>query len=173
MILGVLIGRFQLPHCGHEALINEALRKCNHLAILLGSYSLFRTSKNPFMFTERSDMLRMMLSDAGNVSFHPIRDYDTDTEWLAAVRDTVYGISHNYSTIRLFGYKKDESSYYLDKFPEYEYNLVSEGFHEGLSSTPLRVEYLRTGHIDESKVPEKVIIYLDKLYRSYFLLHAP
>lgn len=33
----VYIGRFQLPHVGHESVMKHALGNCDHLVLLVGS----------------------------------------------------------------------------------------------------------------------------------------
>lgn len=51
--VGLLVGRFQPFHKGHYELVQESLRHCAHLILVIGSAQESRTRKNPFNFDER------------------------------------------------------------------------------------------------------------------------
>ena len=44
---GVVCGRFQTFHIGHESLIDTALRLCDRVLILIGSAQEYGTERNP------------------------------------------------------------------------------------------------------------------------------
>ena len=56
--LGVMVGRFQTLHAGHEDMIQKALQICDKVCILVGSSQESGTSKNPFSYALREEMLR-------------------------------------------------------------------------------------------------------------------
>lgn len=117
--LVVYIGRFQGPHLGHQAILMDALALAPQVAVVLGSAFQARTPKNPFTWQERSDMIRSCVPDAerGRLLFVPVRDYYDDTRWVAAVRASVTDAAPQARRIALIGHFKDESSYYLSRFP--------------------------------------------------------
>ena len=56
--LGILVGRFQTIHAGHEKMVNTALHLCEQVGIFVGSSQESLTSKNPFSYEIREEMLR-------------------------------------------------------------------------------------------------------------------
>ena len=64
--LGILVGRFQTLHSGHTDMINRAIELCDKVGIFVGSSNESGTSKNPFSYETREDMLKTVF---GNVVF--------------------------------------------------------------------------------------------------------
>ena len=65
----VFIGRFQPFHCGHKAVIDEALQRADNVIMLIGSANLPRSLRNPFSVDERTAMIKGCLlytSDAAD-----------------------------------------------------------------------------------------------------------
>ena len=56
--LGVIVGRFQCIHAGHEKMIGTALAVCGEVAVFIGSSQESGTNKNPFTYKVREEMLR-------------------------------------------------------------------------------------------------------------------
>ena len=48
--LGVLVGRFQTFHTGHEEIIRKAIELCEQVWIFVGSSQESGTLKNPFSY---------------------------------------------------------------------------------------------------------------------------
>ena len=63
--LGILVGRFQTIHAGHEKMVNTALQLCEQVGIFVGSSQEALTSKNPFSYEIREEMLHARLATAG------------------------------------------------------------------------------------------------------------
>jgi bifunctional NMN adenylyltransferase/nudix hydrolase len=120
--VAVCIGRWQLPHIGHQTLLRAALAAGRHLVIVLGSAYRSRNASNPFTWEERKAMLCSMFpaEDLGRVQFLPVRDYFNDSRWATAVRNGVANLHPGARDIALVGFKKDHTSYYLDAFPEWK-----------------------------------------------------
>jgi bifunctional NMN adenylyltransferase/nudix hydrolase len=125
----VLIGRFQPLHSAHLEIIKRATALTDQLVIIVGSANQPRTYKNPFTFEER----RAMIKDATrglNMQVYVEPNTDTiynDQAW--AVR--VQGIVSKYRVlggagVGIIGHKKDDSSFYLDMFPQWGYENVDE-----------------------------------------------
>lgn len=70
--LGILVGRFQTIHSGHEMMINKAVELCENVGVFVGSSQESRTDKNPFSYEERELMLKKIFSDA--ISVYPLPD---------------------------------------------------------------------------------------------------
>ena len=55
--LGIVIGRFQPFHRGHQALLDEACAEFDDVLVLVGSSNKPRSIRNPFTFGERRSMI--------------------------------------------------------------------------------------------------------------------
>ncbi len=140
----VLIGRFQPLHSAHLEIIKRATALTDQLVIIVGSANQPRTYKNPFTFEER----RAMIKDATrglNMQVYVEPNTDTiynDQAW--AVR--VQGIVSKYRVlggagVGIIGHKKDDSSFYLDMFPQWGYENVE--LIEFLSAVDIRDLYFK------------------------------
>ena len=164
----VLIGRFQPFHNAHLEIVRRATALTKHLVIITGSAKQPRTYKNPFTSDERAFMIqaatRGMLS--GDFNIHIESNVDTiynDQAW--AVR--VQGIMSKYVVLGgrngIIGHKKDESSFYLDMFPQWEFVNVEEI--EPLSAVNIRDLYFKRDvnmNFIKHVVPETTFDFLTK-----------
>ena len=172
--LSVVIGRFQPLHNAHVELINQAKNLSNKVLILVGSSDLPRSYENPFTFQHRKDMILGSVKHSNNLKdmiqgsvkhsnhlfVEPLQDYlYNENAWATQVQDIVS--KHTAGTVCLVGHKKDESTYYLDMFPQWKYHEVGEV--ETLSATSIR-ELLYTDRVNlnfvRSVVPEYVFDFL-------------
>jgi bifunctional NMN adenylyltransferase/nudix hydrolase len=123
---GVFIGRFQPPHQTHIAVMLEALENVQKLIVVIGSAKTARNIKNPFTAEERQHLIQTALENAGidktRIAFSYVRDYFyNEAMWLANVQNGVHGITKGSDHIALLGHIKDNSSYYLKSFPQWDY----------------------------------------------------
>ena len=139
----VLIGRFQPLHSAHLEIIKRATALTDQLVIIVGSANQPRTYKNPFTFDERRAMIKSATAGL-NMQVHVEANTDTiynDQAW--AVR--VQGIVSKYRTlggaVGIIGHKKDDSSFYLDMFPQWGYENVDKI--EPLSAVDIRDLYFK------------------------------
>ncbi|HEX7694762.1 MAG TPA: adenylyltransferase/cytidyltransferase family protein, partial [Sphingomonas sp.] len=134
---GVFIGRFQPLHIGHEHVVRQALSQVDHLIVLIGSANVARDPRNPFTYDERAAMLRKAFAyemATGRLIVEPLDDHPySDTAWCGEVQQRVKHIVLKVGNhdgfqangladfrIRLTGFGKDASSYYLKLFPEWD-----------------------------------------------------
>ncbi len=123
----VVIGRFQLPHIGHQKLFEKAAEIADNLVIIVGSIGQPKTPKNPFSFTERETMLEKIIPDTINYRILPVRDQRyNNNNWVADVVNKVNstlptGWTNYPPKIVLVGHKKDTTSTYLDMFPQWHF----------------------------------------------------
>lgn len=61
--LGIMVGRFQTLHSGHEYMIRTALALCDQVGIFVGSSQESGTSVNPFSFSTREGILRLVFGE--------------------------------------------------------------------------------------------------------------
>lgn len=142
-VWGVLIGRFQPFHSGHQALLRRMLSEVDQVLVIVGSSFAARRLHNPWSLSERQAMIRAALDPQSQTRLHicGIPDvYYADGEWVRLVREAVTQHLPAKARVRLYGHTKDASSYYLDLFPQWDYVELPD--YRGLSATPLREELL-------------------------------
>lgn len=101
---GLVIGRFQPLHKGHEALVRAAIEDCVHVTIGIGSSKAKQSVKNPFSYEEREAMVRAAFGDQVDVMAIPdIHDPPNYADHVMAITgplDRVFG--NDEETISLF-----------------------------------------------------------------------
>ena len=154
----VFIGRFQPFHREHKRVIDVALTKAKNVLVLIGSSEAARTPKNPFTYDERTDMIFNSYGGDAPLITDALVDYPYDNDkWAEQVRklikETALGIANDWGTnllhgtndmkIGLIGAKKDDSTFYLDMFPEFPLEEVEmEHF---IHATNIRQYFFRYG----------------------------
>lgn len=167
----VLIGRFQPIHSAHLEIIKRATALCDKLVIVVGSSYQPRTYKNPFSFAERRDMIR---AATAGLSMQISIEANTDTiyndqAWAVRVQQIVakhtwdnYGPKDDMK-VGIIGHKKDDSSFYLDMFPQWGYEDVE--LIEFLSAVDIRDLFFKRGvnmKFIKGVVPESTFDFLER-----------
>ena len=169
--LAVFIGRFQPFHNGHLKVVKTALERAKDVCIIVGSCGGPRSYRNPFTFEERYDMIRDAFSDRENdhIFIQPQRDFVyNDTMWIENIQELVKNIAETADAddekIALIGHSKDNSSFYLKLFPQWESINVENV--KNISSTNIREEYFNDllGHLYD--VPESTIQFLTEFKKT-------
>jgi len=122
----VLIGRFQPIHNAHLEIIKRATALCEQLVIITGSAAQPRTYKNPFTSAERAQMIKYAaggLSMLISVEENPDTIYN-DQAWAVRVQALVAKHTKPGDKVGIIGHKKDDSSFYLDMFPQWGFENV-------------------------------------------------
>ena len=70
--LGIIVGRFQSFHKGHEYIIDRAVEICDTVGIFIGSSQESGTLKNPFTYETRENILKKVYGD--KVVIYPLPD---------------------------------------------------------------------------------------------------
>ncbi len=148
------IGRFQPFHLGHESVVRQALTISDKLIILIGSVYQPRTVRNPWSFQEREAFIRASFSEEENkaIMIFPLPDATyNDTLWIRSIQQIVSAVAHakigSHPSIAIIGHDKDDSSYYLSQFPQWE--RVDVPNYNDISSTAIRESYFEEGRIGD------------------------
>ena len=129
--LTVFVGRFSPFHKGHEKVVHEAFGNSDYVMLLPGSDKRPTTSRNPYTTDERIEMIRAAMNPTRGdyrLIIEPIEDTTyNDQQWMAQVQAKVdHHFKHGKGTnslrpsIALIGFEKDESSYYVNMFPQWD-----------------------------------------------------
>lgn len=87
--LGIIVGRFQTLHSGHEYMIRTALELCDEVGIYVGSSQEEGTAANPFPYKTRESLLKLLFGDRLNVFPLPDIGVGNNTKWGEYVLENV------------------------------------------------------------------------------------
>ena len=108
---GLIVGRFQTFHKGHQSLVDTALSLCDRVIIFVGSAQENGTERNPFNIATRIKVIRECYPDTSRVFIYALSDLtnenDITTEWGKYVLDNVD--RHIYKAPELMIYGNDEA----------------------------------------------------------------
>ena len=134
MKFGILIGRFQPLHAGHQSTINEIMHDGLTPVVLIGSSGAV-DEKNPFSYAERALLINEIYG--GHVITLPLPDKPTDSGWASCVKETLVNAGIHHCVI-YYHHKKGD----YDIFPLLSgFNFVKPSYYEpyiNLSATKIR-----------------------------------
>jgi len=91
MAKGIVLGRFQPFHKGHEHLVLEALELFQEVTIAVGSSQEEWTTENPFSFQERKSMIESWVSEKDlnqRITIVGIEDINDPPNWVGHASKT-------------------------------------------------------------------------------------
>ena len=142
---GLIVGRFQCFHQGHEFMVRTALELCEHVYLYIGSSQVSRTEKNPFSYDERKQMIEMVFRkevDSGRLHIMPLPDQGIgdNPRWGKFILDTVskdFGIT---PSLYISGCEKERQSWFTEEVAPYmdELRLARNSICDGVSATECR-----------------------------------
>lgn len=161
----VLIGRFQPFHVAHLEIIKRATALTDQLVIITGSGKQPRTYKNPFTSKERALMIKNATRGL-DMHIHIEENIDTiynDQAWAVRIQGIVSKYNSLGGKVGVIGHKKDDSSFYLDMFPQWGYENVE--LIEFLSAVDIRDLYFKRDcnmKFIQGVVPESTFDFLEE-----------
>ena len=172
----VVIGRFQPPHLAHQDLIQYSLTLAEKIIIILGSSRSAPDVKNPFTPAMREEIIRACFpKEADQLIFRSVRDYPyNDHVWTAEVQNIVGEITQNdekeNARITIAGFFKDKSSYYLNLFPQWNFEefYPADKRNLSLNATEIREKYFSETEDWQSLVSPTVANYLNAFRQTEF-----
>ena len=138
----IFVGRFQPFHKAHQCVIEEALKRSDHVIVVIGSAGATLNLRNPWTYEERKQMIVKTLEQRypNRITIIPLRDFMyNDAIWMASLQQEVNKIVPSGSSIELIGHYKDSTSAYLNLFPQWKLKTVSN--YSGVSGSTIREFY--------------------------------
>ena len=165
----VFIGRFQPLHNAHLEIIKRATALTDQLIVICGSAKQPRTYKNPFTFDERRQMIRNATAGLSlQINIEPnIDTIYNDQAWAVRIQGIVSKYATRGSRVGVIGHKKDESSFYLDMFPQWDFVNVEQI--EPLGATDIRELYFKRDvnmRFIHGVVPETTVEFLEEFRQT-------
>lgn len=165
--VSVVIGRFSIAHRAHFELFKQALDISDYLMIVVGTANAPLTPKNPFSALTRTEMILDGFSEYGinpervRIVTQEDRSYNLQG-WLAEVQSNVADKiaktinlpwKDKGADIVLVGHKKDNSSFYLDSFPQWDKFEIDNI--DDINSTQIRRDMFKNRFVS-LKVPKPI-----------------
>jgi bifunctional NMN adenylyltransferase/nudix hydrolase len=149
------IGRFHPLHPGHEGVMEDAFRKGRKVIVAHGSAGAALNVHDPFTAAMRRRMFIARFRKEyreGRLIFITLYDHPYENgAWHKEVLDKVNRVIANdnnpTATVGLVGFLKDQSSDYLNWFPNWTSLVVSEQI-GSMNATDIRESYFRDRSID-------------------------
>jgi len=178
------IGRFEPVHLAHLTSFKIGLEKADHLIIFVGSAKRPPDIRNPWSFNERVEILTQAIREffgedlspswsdypfesiMSRITILPLRDYlYNDDKWVSEVyaKATSEGAQRGIRESILLGGYKDDSSYYLNSFPYWDFEAISMMYNR-LSSIDIRYDLFKhssVSHKFEEYLMPSTIKYLE------------
>lgn len=142
----VVVGRFQPFHNAHLELLKQAAQLAYQVVVIVGSAFTPRSPKNPWVATERENLIREALRSSVFTNEKQFKiEYNVDTlydddGWVCRVQNLVAKHTFETDRIGIIGHKKDaDTTRYLSMFPQWTY--VASNPVEILNATDIRNLY--------------------------------
>ncbi len=116
--------------------------------VLIGSANQPRTTKNPWKWHERADMIYAGLSEKAKekVTILPLRDM-IENEWIKNVQEIIASVVDENDVVNIIGHTKDKTSYYIDAFPQWD-TIEVENI-DDLHATDIRTALFENNNFNE------------------------
>ena len=113
---GLIVGRFQTFHKGHQSLVDAGLSLCDRILILIGSAQESGTERNPFNIATRIDVSRSVYEDNKRVSVYALPDLthedDLSPEWGRYLLDQVDRYIYKAPELMIYGNDEARSRWF-------------------------------------------------------------
>lgn len=114
--VGLICGRFQTFHIGHESLVETGIKLCDRVLILIGSAQECGTERNPFNINTRTKMLRCIYGDNANILIYGVSDLtnenDIRPEWGRYLLDNVDRYIYKAPELMIYGNDESRSKWF-------------------------------------------------------------
>lgn len=114
--VGLICGRFQTFHKGHESLVETGLKLCDRVLILIGSAQECGTERNPYNINTRTKMLKSIYGDNTSVMIYGLSDMtdenDIRPEWGRYLLDNVDRYIFKAPELMIYGNDESRSRWF-------------------------------------------------------------
>lgn len=140
--VGLIVGRFQTLHKGHEKLIDTGLMLCDRLLIFIGSAQECGTERNPLNVNTRTKMLKMIYGDNPNIMIYGLSDLtnenDIRPEWGRYLLDNADRYIYKNPEIMIYGNDESRSGWFSKEDLKNTTELIINRAELPISATMLR-----------------------------------
>lgn len=114
--VGLICGRFQTFHKGHEKLVDTGRMLCDRLLILIGSAQECGTERNPLNINTRTKMLKEIYGDSPDIMIYGLADLtdenDIRPEWGKYLLNNVDRYIFKNPEVMIYGNDESRSAWF-------------------------------------------------------------
>lgn len=140
--VGLVCGRFQTFHKGHEKLIDTGLMLCDRLLILVGSAQECGTERNPLNINTRTKMLKAIYGDRPEIMIYGLADMTNENdicpEWGKYLLQNVDRYIYKNPEVMIYGNDESRSAWFDKKDLKNTTELIINRAELPISATMLR-----------------------------------
>ena len=140
--VGLICGRFQTFHKGHEKLVDTGLLLCDRLLILVGSAQECGTERNPLNVTTRVDVIREVYEGNPEVMVYGLPDMTNENdicpEWGRYLLQNVDRYIFKNPDVMIYGNDESRSGWFDKKDLKNTTELIINREELPISTTMLR-----------------------------------
>lgn len=140
--VGLICGRFQTFHKGHEKLIETGLMLCDRILIIIGSSQECGTERNPLNINTRTKMLRSVYGDSPNIMIYGLADLTNESdirpEWGKYLLNFADKYIHKNPEVMIYGNDESRSAWFDKADLKYTTELIINRSELPISATLLR-----------------------------------
>lgn len=146
---GLIVGRFQTFHKGHQRLVETGLTLCDRLLILVGSAQECGTIRNPLNIQTRIDMIRTVY-DTDRIMIYGLSDMtdenDIRPEWGRYLLGNVDRYLYKAPELMIYGNDESRSRWFdVEDIKDTSEFIVNRG------SLPISATMLRTMMVQDNR----------------------
>lgn len=168
--VGMVCGRFQTFHKGHERLIDTALLLCDRVLILIGSAQECGTERNPFNINTRTKILKEIYGDRPEVMIYGLTDMTNENdicpEWGRYLLNNTERYIYKNPELMIYGNDDSRSGWFSKEDLANTAELILNRHEMPISATMVREHMAK----DERKEWMKLVN--PKLHKMYDELRA-
>lgn len=113
---GLLVGRFQTFHLGHQSLVEAGKRLCDRMVILVGSAQECLTERNPYNIATRIETIKNVYGGSEDVQIYALSDLthenDITPDWGRYVLNNVDMYLHKAPELMIYGNDEARSRWF-------------------------------------------------------------
>lgn len=140
--VGLICGRFQTFHKGHEKLVDTGLLLCDRLLILIGSAQECGTERNPLNINTRTKMLRAIYGDDRDIMIYGLPDLTNESdirpEWGRFLLENADRYIYKNPDVMIYGNDESRSAWFDKKDLKYTTELIVNRNELPISATEVR-----------------------------------
>lgn len=139
---GLIVGRFQTFHKGHQKLVDTGLELCDRVFILVGSAQESGTERNPFNIATRMNVIRECYPDTKRVHIYALADMtdenDICAEWGRYLLRNVDRYLFKVPDVMIYGNDEARSRWFDLEDIKDTAELIVSRYKDPISATQLR-----------------------------------
>ena len=140
--VGLICGRFQTFHKGHEKLVETGLLLCDRLLILVGSSQECGTERNPLNINTRTKMLKAIYGEDPNIMIYGLPDLtnenDIRPDWGRYLLANADRYIYKNPELMIYGNDESRSAWFAKEDLKYTTELIINRSELPISATMLR-----------------------------------